>query len=223
MFDTDISRVIQAFVLIIPGFLLAITVHEYTHGYVALRYGDPTAKLAGRLTFNPIGHLDLFGTIFLIATVFTGFGIGWAKPVPVDPRYLRNPRRDMMWISLGGPAANMVAATALALVFRAMVLVFEGKAAGPVTYSILAPLVGMIQFGVRINVVLAIFNLIPVPPLDGSKILQGLLPRDLAYQFEKTEPYGFVVLILLLMTGVINYLIIPPIMFIERLLLGGFG
>jgi len=223
MFDTDISRVIQAFVLIIPGFLLAITVHEYTHGYVALRYGDPTAKAAGRLTFNPISHLDLFGTIFLIATVFTGFGIGWAKPVPVDPRYLRNPRRDMMWISLGGPAANMVAATVLALVFRTMVLVFEGKAAGPAMYSILEPLVKMIGYGVHINVVLAIFNLIPVPPLDGSKILQGLLPRDLAYQVEKAEPYGFVILILLLMTGVINYLIIPPIMFIERLLLGGFG
>ncbi len=106
MFDFDIARMIQNLALIAPGFLLAITVHEYTHGYVAYRLGDPTAKLAGRLTFNPISHLDPFGTLVLVLTQM----IGWAKPVPVDPRYLHNPRKDMLWISLGGPAANLVTA-----------------------------------------------------------------------------------------------------------------
>ena len=105
MDTSSIQQIVTQLVLIAPGFLLAITVHEYTHGYVALRLGDPTAKLAGRLTFNPISHLDPVGTLALVLTRM----IGWAKPVPVDPRYLKNPRQDMLWISLGGPAANMVA------------------------------------------------------------------------------------------------------------------
>ena len=114
MFDFDFAEMIQRIALIAPGFLLAITVHEYTHGYVAYRLGDPTAKLAGRLTFNPISHLDPFGTLVLVLTQM----IGWAKPVPVDPRYLHNPRKDMLWISLGGPAANLVTAGVLAVILH---------------------------------------------------------------------------------------------------------
>ena len=114
MFDFDFAGMIQRIALIAPGFLLAITVHEYTHGYVAYRLGDPTAKLAGRLTFNPISHLDPFGTLVLVLTQM----IGWAKPVPVDPRYLHNPRKDMLWISLGGPAANLVTAGVLAVILH---------------------------------------------------------------------------------------------------------
>jgi len=223
MSGTEISAMIRDIVIMVPGFLVAITVHEYTHGRVALAFGDPTAKLAGRLTFNPVSHLDLFGTIVLVATAMTGFAIGWAKPVPVDPRYLRRPRADMMWISLGGPAANLVAATLCAFIFHAIIFFFEGKPVGEGSYFFLQPLVRIVVFAVQINVVLAIFNLIPVAPLDGSKILAGILPRELAYHLERLEPYGFIILILLLFTGVVGYIIIPPIRFITGLLLGMVG
>jgi len=218
MFDTLVPY-IREVVLVVPGFLLAITVHEYTHGYVALRLGDPTAKLAGRLTFNPISHIDPFGALVLVVTRM----IGWAKPVPVDPRYLRNPRSDMMWISLGGPAANLVTALVLAVFFHALVFSFQGRPVGQTTRMILEPLVQIVGYAVLINVVLAVFNLIPIPPLDGSKILAGLLPRELAFQLEKLEPYGFIILMALIFTGVIGYVIGPPIFFIYRLLLGGLG
>jgi Zn-dependent protease len=206
-------------VLIAPGFLLAITVHEYTHGYVALRLGDPTAKLAGRLTFNPISHLDPVGTLALVLTRM----IGWAKPVPVDPRYLRNPRQDMLWISLGGPAANLVAAIALAVIYHMVVSVFVGRTTSQSTVYIVQPLIYILSFGIRINVVLAVFNLIPIPPLDGSSILAGLLPRDLANQYEKLEPYGFILLLIFIFSGAVNYVIVPPVTVISNLLLGRMG
>jgi Zn-dependent protease len=217
MFDFDIARMIQNLALIAPGFLLAITVHEYTHGYVAYRLGDPTAKLAGRLTFNPISHLDPFGTLVLVLTQM----IGWAKPVPVDPRYLHNPRKDMLWISLGGPAANLVTAVVLAVLLHIVLFLFGGRAVGQSTSFILAPLVYILLFGVKINVILAIFNLIPIAPLDGAKILGGMLPRRQAYELEKLEPYGFIILMLLVFTGAVSYVIIPPVRFIETLLLYG--
>ena len=219
MDTASIQQILTQIVLIAPGFLLAITVHEYTHGYVALRLGDPTAKLAGRLTFNPISHLDPIGTLALVLTRM----IGWAKPVPVDPRYLKNPRQDMLWISLGGPAANMVTAIVLALLLHVVVFFLEGSPAGQVSNFFGAPVFLILRFGVRINVVLAIFNLIPVPPLDGSSILAGMLPRDLAMQYEKLAPYGFIILLLLIFTGAVGYIILPPISFIEGLLLGRLG
>jgi Zn-dependent protease len=217
MFNFDIAAIIQRIALIAPGFLLAITVHEFTHGYVAYRLGDPTAKLAGRLTFNPISHLDPFGTLVLVLTQM----IGWAKPVPVDPRYLRNPRKDMLWISLGGPAANLVTAVILALLLHIILFLFSGRVVGQGASFILAPLVYILLFGVKINVILAIFNLIPVAPLDGAKILGGMLPRRQAYELEKLEPYGFIILMLLVFTGAVGYVILPPVRFIEGLLLTG--
>ncbi len=122
----NLSRIIQEILLVAPGFLLAITVHEFAHGYVAYRFGDPTAKSQGRLTFNPISHLDPFGTLVLVVTRT----IGWAKPVPVDPRYLRNPRADMLWISLAGPAANLVVATILAAALHLLVFATGGRPSG---------------------------------------------------------------------------------------------
>jgi Zn-dependent protease len=217
MFDFDLAKIIRDITLIAPGFLLAITVHEYTHGYIAYKLGDPTAKLAGRLTFNPISHLDPFGTLVLVLTQM----IGWAKPVPVDPRYLKSPRKDMLWISLGGPAANLLTAVGLAVAIHLIVALFSWGILGRGSIFILQPLVRMLLFGVKINVVLAVFNIIPVAPLDGAKILSGMLPRRQAYELEKLEPYGFIILMLLIFTGVVNYVIFPPVRFIEMLLLSG--
>ena len=213
----DIFQIIQRIVLIVPGFLLAITVHELAHGYIAYKFGDPTAKLAGRLTFNPISHLDPIGTIILVVTQM----IGWAKPVPVNPRYFKNPRMDMLWVSLGGPAANLITAAILAITLHVMLFMIGWPTASDASALILKPLYRMLGAGVSINVVLAVFNMIPVPPLDGSKILAGLLPQRQAYEFEKLEPYGFIILIVLIFTNAINYIIIPPINFITNLLLGG--
>lgn len=217
MGNLDIYRIIREIALIAPGFLLAITVHEVTHGYIAYKLGDPTAKMAGRLTFNPISHLDPIGTLVLVLTQM----IGWAKPVPVNPRYFKNPRMDMLWVSLGGPAANLVTATILAVVLHFMFFVVGGQPLGQSSAFILKPLSQILFQGVVINVVLAIFNLIPVPPLDGSKILAGLLPAKQAYEYEKLEPYGFIILIVLIFTNALSYIIMPPISFIVTLLLGG--
>jgi Zn-dependent protease len=212
----DVSSAIREIILEVPGFLIAITVHEFTHGYVAYKLGDPTAKLQGRLTLNPISHLDPIGTLALILTRM----IGWAKPVPVNPRYLRNPRRDMLWISLGGPAANIVAAIISAILMHGIIFAFA-RSTGQIVRLVIAPLYAMLRFALLVNVGLAIFNLIPIPPLDGSKILAGLLPHEQANQLEQLEPYGFVILILLLVTPAMDYVIVPPIVFIVKLLMVG--
>jgi len=148
--------------------------------------------------------------------VLTGI-IGWAKPVPVDPRYLSNPRKDMLWISLAGPAANMIAAVALAVVIHGILTFFSPAAIR--SGAVLQPLTYILIRGVQINVGLGIFNLLPVPPLDGSGILAGLLPRHMAYQYEKLQPYGFIILLILILSGAVTYLVIPPIRFIIGMLL----
>jgi Zn-dependent protease len=219
MDDPKLVDQILRLIMLAPGFLLGLTVHEFAHGYVAYRLGDPTAKLAGRLTFNPIPHIDPIGALVL---VFTGM-IGWAKPVPVNTFNLDNPRRDMAWISLAGPAVNLVTALGLALVLHAVAFIFFGKGLGQWfmihSQGRIRPEIGMLYFGVVVNVGLAIFNLFPLPPLDGSKILAGLLPRDLAIRMDKVEPYGFIILLPLIYFGVVNQVIGPPIKFIRMMLL----
>jgi Zn-dependent protease len=215
MLDPDITKTLRELVLITPGFLMAITVHEYCHGYIAYRLGDPTAKMAGRLTFNPLSHLDPFGTLALVLTRM----IGWAKPVPVNPQYLKNPLRDMLWISLGGPAANLLCAIALVMLLKVISVVGMSSHGSPASEFFLGPLFLIVRFGIRINVVLAVFNLIPIPPLDGFSVLKGLLPREMAYKIEYIEPYGFMLLLALLLTGVVSFIIAPPIVAVENLLL----
>ena len=168
----DFTEFLIKVLLLAPPILIALTVHEVSHGVVALRFGDPTAKMAGRLTLNPLKHLDPAGTIVFFVTAFLGSGFGWAKPVPVNPRYFKNPRKDMMWVSAAGPIANILCATACAFVLKGVVALglHQGMAG--------AFLGQMFAYGVFINVILAVFNLIPVPPLDGSGILAGLLPED---------------------------------------------
>lgn len=172
---------ISELVLLVPPILVALTFHEYAHGWVALRLGDPTAKMSGRLTLNPISHLDPVGTIMLFLVHF-----GWAKPVPVDPRYFKDPKRDMLWVALAGPGANMVTAllsgVLLNILFRAGV--FGGFSSGS--------FVNILVLSLQINLALAVFNLLPIPPLDGSKVLRGLLPyryEHIAWELERYGPF----------------------------------
>ena len=173
-----------------PG-LLAITMHEVAHGWVAERFGDPTARLLGRLTLNPLKHLDPIGTLLLF---FIGFG--WARPVPVNPGNLRDPRRNMLWVALGGPIANLGLALLSALVLRGL----GGLPTGPmgsIEAMVLEPLTLMAAFSLYINVVLAVINLMPVPPLDGGRVLIGLLPQKTAAVVGKARTFGFFIVIIL--------------------------
>jgi Zn-dependent protease len=186
---------IPTLVITIPVFLLALTVHEFAHGWVANSLGDPTARLQGRLTLNPIAHLDPIGTL---AIVFIGFG--WAKPVPVDSRYLKRPQRDMMLIAAAGPASNLV----LAVVSAFCVRMIPWSGVGPEWMWLVKPVLLMLYTSAGANVILAVFNLLPIPPLDGSRVLSGLLPLRQAISFSRLEPYGGIIIFLLFITGIMN-------------------
>jgi Zn-dependent protease len=184
--------------------IFAITVHEAAHGYAARFFGDMTADRAGRISLNPLKHIDPLGTILLPALTLMIGGIlfGWAKPVPVDFSRLRHPKRDMLWVAAAGPASNLVMA-----LFWAFVIQFSVNAPGD--YS--TPMALMGQAGVMINVVLMVLNLLPLPPLDGGRIAVSLLPNHLAFKFAQIERYGFVILIILLMTGILSAIMQPLI------------
>lgn len=187
----------------------SLTVHEAAHAWTADRLGDPTARMLGRLSLNPVVHIDPIGTILLpLVAAFSGLPIlGWAKPVPVNISRLREPRRDFMLVSAAGPASNILLAVVAALAIRLMV---SGKA-------LEAPVV-LLQI-VFINVLLAVFNLVPVPPLDGGNVLAGLLPRGAAGIFAAMRPYGFLLLYALMFTGALTAIVMPPSYFLIRLLL----
>ncbi|MCX5870571.1 MAG: site-2 protease family protein [Deltaproteobacteria bacterium] len=205
---------ILQFIILAPPLLLALTVHEFAHGYVAFRLGDPTAKVSGRLTLNPLKHLDPLGTI-----AFFIFRLGWAKPMPVNPAYFKNPQKDMLWVALAGPATNLTLAVISALMVKAVVLLAQTIPYSALGEAILVPLSSTLIASVWINLVLCIFNFLPIPPLDGSRILSGILPPDLARSYASIERYGFILLILLAVTGVLSKLIMPLINLANSLLL----
>lgn len=184
--------------------IFAITVHEAAHGFAARYFGDMTADRAGRITLNPLKHIDPIGTILLPALTLLIGGIlfGWAKPVPVDFSRLRNPKRDMLWVAAAGPASNFV----MALFWAGMIKL---SLTYPTIYS--EPLALMGQAGVMINVVLMVLNLLPLPPLDGGRIAVSLLPNHLAYKYAQIERYGFIILIVLLATGLLSLIMEPLI------------
>ena len=185
----------ESFLILAPPILLAITFHEYAHGWTAMKFGDPTAKMMGRLTLNPLAHLDPIGTLMLFLAHF-----GWAKPVPVDPRYFSDPKRQMLWVALAGPVANMI------LAFFSGILII-GFASSNFMFSSNTAIIGkMLVYSLQINLALAVFNMLPIPPLDGSKILRGLLPHEyehIAFQMEQYGPWVLMSIILFgMMTGV---------------------
>lgn len=181
--------------ILIPVFLLALTIHEYAHAWVAHRLGDPTAEREGRLTLNPLAHLDPIGSLAILL-----IGFGWARPVPVDGRYFKHPRRDLMLVAFAGPAINLILAAVMAFVF----MMAPWRAAGAEWNWLLVPVRQMLWVGVAVNVLLAVFNLLPVPPLDGSRILSGLLPLRQALAYSRLEPYGFLIIFLLFFTGIMR-------------------
>ena len=183
---------LQGMLLTLPALLIGLTLHEFAHGYAAYLLGDPTAKNMGRLTLNPIRHLDPLGAFFLLV-----FHFGWAKPVPVNPMYLKGDKqRGMLLVSLAGPVTNLLLAIATAVIWKFI------EPRGLIMESILFYLFS-------INIILAVFNVIPVPPLDGSKILAGILPRKYMHVVFNLEKYGYLILIFLMFTGVTNMILIP--------------
>ena len=202
----DFAQLIQTVTLYAIPVLLAITLHEAAHGYAAKHFGDNTAYALGRVTLNPLPHIDLVGTILMPLMLYFAtsgaFLFGYAKPVPVRFGNLRNPKRDMVWVALAGPGANFFQA----LGWAALLYLFRGA-------EVNEPfLIEMAQGGVLVNVVMAVFNLFPLPPLDGGRILVGLLPYRQAMLVSRVEPYGFFIVMALVLAGVVSNLWLRPLM-----------
>ncbi|MEC4748027.1 site-2 protease family protein [Methylomicrobium sp. Wu6] len=207
----ELSLVQRIVVWILPV-VFAITVHEVAHGWVAKKCGDNTAFQQGRLTLNPLKHIDWFGTVILPGLLLmtgTGFIFGWAKPVPVDARNFKNPRKDMAWVALAGPVSNLLMAVGWALLVRIGVLIGVEAISLPLIYTGVA--------GISINLVLALINLLPIPPLDGSRVVTGLLPNYWAWQYNRLERYGFIILLVLLYTRILNALLEYPMYIAQKM------
>ncbi|GAB4509757.1 MAG: site-2 protease family protein [Sulfuricaulis sp.] len=203
----------QFFAVAALPLLFAITAHEVAHGWVAKLYGDPTAQRLGRLTLNPLKHIDPIGTVLVPALllILGGFVFGWAKPVPVTWENLRHPKRDMAIVAAAGPGANLLMALFWALIAKLGSMLGTSSWAG-------LPMQYMGLFGIEINAVFMILNLIPLPPLDGGRVAVGLLPGPWAWQLARIEPFGFFILLALLATGTLSKLIGPPIHGFENLI-----
>lgn len=199
--------------------LFAITLHEVAHGWVARLFGDRTAEEQGRLSLNPVRHIDPIGTVLVPAVLLFlgGFLFGWAKPVPVDPRRMHHPRRDMAIVAAAGPAANLAMAVGWAIVARVGLGLLE-------TWEWAAvPMILMGQAGIAINLILMVLNLLPLPPLDGGRVLAGVAPPRFAHLLAQVEPYGLIILVVLLATGFLGQLLSPPFTALYDAITGLFG
>ena len=207
MFNISFEEILVSLIYVVPAIIIALTFHEYAHARVAYAYGDPTAKDAGRLTLNPLKHLDPIGTLVLIIA-----NIGWAKPVPVNAYYFEgNRKRKLLFVSLAGPMANLAQAI-LGAIILSLLINFSSYNA------VIEYFTAFLSFYVWINIILAVLNLLPIPPLDGSKILAGILPDKFYPYIMKLESFGFIIVILLAVTGVLSWIIFPVSEFIVDLL-----
>lgn len=213
------QEIIQAICIWALPILFAITLHEAAHGYVAHKLGDHTAYLLGRVSANPLKHIDPIGTILIPLTLMllrSPLMFGWAKPVPVDERNLKKPRRDMALVALAGPTSNFLMALFWAGILKLGIYLTTLK----IVYATPISLMG--QAGIVVNLVLMVLNLIPLPPLDGSRVLSALLPPRIAYRFNYLERYGFLILILLAMAGLLSKVLVPPVTWLSQLILALF-
>ena len=209
LLDINVAQVVIAFIVL----LFSLTVHETAHAWTANRLGDPTARLLGRVSLNPVVHADLIGTVvFPLVALASGVPlIGWAKPVPVNARRLRNPRRDFMLVAAAGPASNLVMAFAAASVLA--ILPVSPLVLGEPNVSV--PIATFLRIAVQLNLLLAVFNMMPIPPLDGGNVLSGLLPAGLAAQYDRIRPYGFLLIYALILTKGYYYFVITPYLFLR--------
>ncbi|MEQ1533585.1 MAG: site-2 protease family protein [Sideroxydans sp.] len=208
----QINQLIQLIAIAAIPVLFAITLHEAAHGYVARHFGDMTAYQQGRISLNPMRHIDPVGTILLplLTLAVGGILFGWAKPVPVNFGALRRPKQDMLWVALAGPASNLFMALCWGLIAK-LAWMFPGS-------YFAEPLLEMAQIGIKINVVLMVLNLLPMPPLDGGRIAVSLLPHRQAYQLSRIEPYGMFILIGLAITPVLGWILTPPVLLMLKLI-----
>jgi Zn-dependent protease len=204
----DFARIFIEFAVL----LFSLTVHEMAHAWTADSLGDPTARLLGRVSLNPLVHADPIGTIIfpLVAMISGAPLLGWAKPVPVNARQLRSPRRDYILVAAAGPASNLLMAFTAALLL--MILPVSPQTLGEPNVTV--PLATILSLAIQLNVLLAVFNMIPIPPLDGGNVLAGLLPVTLALSFNRIRPYGFILLYALILTNGFDYIVVPPYRFI---------
>ncbi|MDP1934197.1 MAG: site-2 protease family protein [Nitrosomonas sp.] len=217
------DEIIQGIAIYALPVIFAITMHEAAHGYIAKHFGDFTAFNEGRISLNPIRHIDLIGTILVPLTLFVlskmtvgaGFLFGWAKPVPVNFSNLRQPKRDMLWVAAAGPGANLLMAIFWALMIKIAIAMPESSFARPLALMGIA--------GIEINVILMVLNLLPLPPLDGGRMAISLLPHRIAYPFSRIEPYGFIILLGLLFSGVLGAVIGPVITWAKIIIVSIFG
>ncbi len=214
----EMSIAQQVAVSILP-LLFAITLHEVAHGWVASLFGDQTARLSGRLTLNPVKHIDLVGTIIvpIVMWVTTHFIFGWAKPVPVDARNMRNPRWNMIVVAVAGPLSNILMGLIWALIAKLGLLLL------PTTPWLGQPMFWSGVMGIQINAVFAVLNLLPIPPLDGGRVLMNLLPPRLGWKLQLYERYLFIILVVLMATGILSKIIFPPIIVLIQVITALFG
>jgi len=214
----DLSQLQRISAWILPV-IFAITVHEVAHGWVAKKLGDPTAQRLGRLTLNPLKHIDPIGTILVpgLLLLLGGFVFGWAKPVPVTWENLKHPKRDMALVAAAGPGANFIMAILWGMVAKMGMFSFTDMQWAA------QPMVAMGLAGVAINVVLMVLNLLPLPPLDGGRVLAGLLPGPWAWQLNRIEPYGFFILLVLMVSGLLGRIIGPPLIMVQNLVFSLLG
>lgn len=213
--DMDVAASIQLLSAAVIPVLLAITLHEVSHGFAARHFGDRTAELLGRLTLNPLKHIDPVGSVAvpLILTLLSLPAFGWARPVPVNARSLRNPKRDMVLVAAAGPASNLLMASLWAVAFASAV----GLHPPAPLHGIRQFLLAMAQIGISFNVLLAVFNLLPIPPLDGGRVLRGLVPEGLGRKLDAVEPYGLIIVVALLSLGVLGWVVGPVVRSVSAL------
>ncbi len=213
--DMDVAASIQLLSAAVIPVLFAITLHEVSHGLVARRFGDRTAELLGRLTLNPIKHIDPVGSVAvpLILTFLNLPPFGWARPIPVNARNLQNPKRDMVLVAVAGPASNLI----MASLWTAAFVIALGLRASEPLLGLRQFLLSMAQIGISFNVLLAIFNLLPIPPLDGGRVLRGLVPEAVGRKLDALEPYGLIIVMALLSLGILGRVVGPLVRWVSAL------